>query len=99
MIPELNARSTPDPARPGPTEARREELRALSVQFEAMFLAEMFRHAGAGKSTPGFDGGAGEQAFGSMLVNEQARLTAERGGVGLADAVYKAMLKREGVQE
>jgi Rod binding domain-containing protein len=80
-------------ARPTPREA---ELRAAAVAFEASFLAEMLSAAGVGASAPGFDGGAGEEAFRGHLVAEQARLMAERGGIGLAETVFRALLKREG---
>jgi Rod binding domain-containing protein len=75
--------------------AREAELRAAAVAFEASFLAEMLKHAGAGQSAPGFDGGAGEAAFAQELVAEQAKLMAENGGIGLAERLFEAMLARE----
>jgi peptidoglycan hydrolase FlgJ len=58
--------------------------------FEQMFLAEMLSHTGLGQ-TSAFGGGIGEEQFRSFLVQEQARMLAESGGIGLA-AVINANL-------
>ena len=76
--------------------AREAELRQAAMAFEAAFLAEMLKAAGAGRSAPDFDGGAGEAAFSGELINEQARLMAERGGDGLAERIFESMLAQEG---
>lgn len=86
------------PERPLADPAKRAALREAAVRFEATFLAEMFKHAGAGRATPGFDGGEGEAAFSGMLVNEQTKMLAERGGVGIAETVFEALLRKEGLQ-
>lgn len=64
------------------------------LAFEQMFLAEMLSHTGLGQ-TSAFGGGIGEEQFRSFLVQEQARMLAESGGIGLA-AVINAGL---GVKE
>ena len=78
----------PPPVAPAASEA---ELRAAAEAFEAQFLAEMLAHAGLGAPRRSFGGGAGEEAFASLLVREQARLMAERGGIGLAERLFEAM--------
>lgn len=70
--------------------------RAAAMEFEAAFLAEMLTHAGLGRTPEAFGGGPGEDAFASLLVREQARDMAEAGGIGLADAVYKALRRAAG---
>ena len=60
------------------------------IAFEQMFLAEMLSHTGLGQ-TSAFGGGIGEDQFRSFLVQEQARMLAESGGIGLA-AVINANL-------
>ncbi|MFN3613753.1 MAG: rod-binding protein [Rubrimonas sp.] len=86
------------PAAPTPeTEQRRDALRAVAVNFEAMFLTQVLDLAGVGKSPEGFDGGHGEEAFRGHLLAEQGRLMAESGGIGLAEHVFQALLKREGL--
>ena len=41
-----------------------------------------------------FGGGAGEEAFASLLTDEYARLLAERGGIGLAEQVFELLKQR-----
>lgn len=88
-----------DAAKPDDDARRRETLRGVSTQFEAMFLAEMLKHAGSGQRAEEFDGGAGEAAFGGMLISERAKLMTEAGGVGLAEHIFKALLRREGLDD
>jgi len=67
-----------------------EQARAL----ESAFLAEMLSHAGldAGAgSEDGFGGGIGVQQFASFLREEQADLMVRRGGIRLAEQLYRAM--------
>ncbi|NCO16848.1 MAG: hypothetical protein GW902_06415 [Alphaproteobacteria bacterium] len=85
-------------ARTGADDARREaELRGVATQFEAVFLAQMMQHAGVGKGAEGFDGGAGEDAFRGQLIAEQAKLMADKGGIGLAEQLFQALARREGL--
>ena len=74
-------------ARPGP-EA---QLRVLSQQLEAGFLAEMLGHAGLGAARESFGGGAGEEQFSSFLRQEQANAMVKAGGIGLAESLFNAM--------
>ena len=68
-------------------------LRRALTAFEAVFLAEMLKYAGAGRSTPGFDGGAGEAAFAQELVRAQATELAEQGGIGLAERLFDSLTR------
>lgn len=88
-----SASSTPRLQTAGP-----DALRQVAVEFEAAFLAEMLNHAGVGETPEGFGGGAGEDAFASLLTREQARMMAERGGIGLADAIEAALARRGGAR-
>ena len=84
----------PSPAPPSPE--RREALMEAARSLEASFLAEMLAHAGMGETREAMGGGAGEDAFGSLLAREQARLMTEAGGIGLARSIYESLLAREG---
>ena len=64
------------------------EIRRAAESFEAAFLAEMLQHAGLNAMPASFGGGAGEQAFASLLTEQYARLLTERGGIGLAEQVF-----------
>ncbi len=62
--------------------------------FEASFLEQMLKDSGINAMPSSFGGGAGEEAFGSFLTSEYAKLLAERGGFGLAERVY-AILRQK----
>lgn len=62
--------------------------------FEAMTLGELFKPMFDTVDTAHglFGGGAGEEAFRPMIINEIARSVANHGGVGLAEPVFRQML-------
>lgn len=89
--------ATPKGAAPTSKQAATEAaLRDKSVELEAAFLAEMLQFAGLGAKGDGFDGGIGEEQFSSFLRQEQATLMAERGGIGLAESLFEALVDRSG---
>ena len=69
-------------------------LRDVAQELEASFLAEMLKHAGFGESRDSFGGGVGEEQFASLLRAEHARALVERGGIGLAQSLYTALVAR-----
>lgn len=69
-------------------------LRDVAQKLEASFLAEMLKAAGLGKSRESFGGGAGEDQFGSFLVQEQAMAMVRSGGIGLSEALFEALKER-----
>lgn len=81
----------PTPLRPESTRSTEAVLRDKARALEAAFLAEMLSHAGLGAGEGAFDGGIGEQQFASFLRQEQAALLVERGGIGLAEQLFRAM--------
>ena len=72
------------------------ELRAAAEEFEAVFLAEMFQHAGLGEARESFGGGVGEEAFASMMATEWARALVDNGGIGLTEHIFQALQDRQG---
>ncbi|PWK59787.1 rod-binding protein [Roseicyclus mahoneyensis] len=80
------------PASPPTEEA--EALRAVARELEASFLAEMLKHAGFGEGRDSFGGGVGEEQFVSLLRDEHARALTDRGGIGLAEALFRALVAR-----
>lgn len=70
-------------------------LAKASRAMEAVFLAEMLSLAGLGKSSERMGGGIGEEQFGSLLVQAQAREIVNAGGIGLADVLFRQLLERE----
>jgi Rod binding domain-containing protein len=66
-------------------------LRRTAESLEAHFLAEVLKTAGLHSSAAAFGGGAGEEQFSSFLRQAQAEKIAAAGGVGLAEAFFRAM--------
>lgn len=66
-------------------------LRQKAVELEAAFLSEMLAHAGLGGTAGAFGGGIGQDQFASFLRQEQAMAMARRGGIGLAEHLFRAM--------
>ncbi|MEM9973230.1 MAG: chemotaxis protein chel [Pseudomonadota bacterium] len=63
--------------------------------LEASFLAEMLKPIGLGEPSESFGGGPGEERFASYLRTAQAEAVVDAGGIGLAESIYVAILKRE----
>jgi Rod binding domain-containing protein len=99
---------TPPPAdvmaqrKPAPNVAdvkTREQAEAVAQQFERMFVAEMLQPMFSGIETDGpFGGGQGEEVFRPMLLDQYADAVARAGGVGVADAVLKEILRLQGLE-
>lgn len=71
-------------------------MREAANEFEAVFLAEMLSHTSLGDTSETFGGGAGEDAFGSMMTREWANQLTARGGIGLSETIYQALVARGG---
>ncbi|HEY9536151.1 MAG TPA: rod-binding protein [Kiloniellaceae bacterium] len=79
----------------GPETARR-----VAEEFEALFLSEMLAPVFESTETDGlFGGGEGEKIFRSMMVQEYGKAIARSGGVGIADAVQREILKMQENQQ
>lgn len=76
----------------GPTGAT-PEMRQAAEELEAVFIAQMLRGLTAGLTGPGLAGSGEGDPFAAMLQDEYARLISRSGGVGLADAVLRELLK------
>lgn len=100
----MNALSAIHPAQVGgvppktpATPVDHETLLKVAKDFETAFLSEMLQHAGVGKMSDQFNGGAGEAGFSGFLVQEYAAEIARTGRFGVADKVYTALSARAGV--
>lgn len=84
-------------AHPDPTRsAEHEALWTVAQDLEATFIAEMLKHSGLGATSGPFSGGPGEEQFSSFLTQEHARLFTERGGIGLAENIFRALTAQAG---
>lgn len=68
-------------------------LKRLAGDLEASFLSEMLGHAGLGQVSGTFGGGIGEDQFASFLRQEQAQAMVQKGGIGLAESLFRAMME------
>jgi len=80
------------PIQPGQPPTTR--LRASAEALETAFLAEMLKTAGVFRPSEAMGGGAGEEQFTSFLADTQARAMVARGGLGLADSIEQALIRR-----
>lgn len=70
------------------------QLAAKAQEFEAVFLAEMFKPMFESVDVdPMFGGGQGEEMFRSMLVQEYGKEIAQTKGIGLADFVKRELIR------
>ena len=67
-------------------------------EFEGVFLSQFLGEMFDGISADGpFGGGQGEMMFRSLMLDEYGKQIAAQGGIGLADAVTRELLKTQEV--
>lgn len=68
-------------------------LRKTGEDFESMFLSQMLGHMFSGvKSDELFGGGAAEEQYRSLMVDEYGKAIAKSGGIGIADQVVRSVM-------
>ncbi len=73
--------------------------RAAAEEFEAFFLSQVLDSMFKGIKSDGmFGGGHGEAVYRPMMMQEYGKLIAERGGIGLADAVMRELLTTQEIE-
>jgi Rod binding domain-containing protein len=79
--------------------AKRKDIAATAQNFEASFLSVMLGQMfeGTDAAAP-FGGGEGEAMFKSFLTDAISKQMAASGGIGVADAVSREMLKLQGLE-
>ena len=83
----------------GGASAREAHAREIAEEFEALFLAQMMSPMFESLKTDGpFGGGSGEGIYRSLIVEEYGKSIAQAGGLGIADAVQREILKMQEVQ-
>lgn len=71
---------------------------APAEEFEAFFLGQMLSYMFAGVDDDPLFGSHGERVFQSLLVQEYGKVMARAGGVGIADAVQRELLRQQEVK-
>ncbi len=70
------------------------EFDKVFEDYEAVYMSQMLSHMYEGVEVdPMFGGGPAEETMRSLLINEYGKMMAQRGGIGLADAMKKQMLE------
>jgi Rod binding domain-containing protein len=73
------------------------QARQSAMDFEAMALGQllqpMFNTVDTSKGM--FGGGVGEATWKPLMIDEMAKSMAKSGGIGIADAVFKEMLRMQ----
>jgi Rod binding domain-containing protein len=72
-------------------------IRETAQEFEAVFLAQVLQTMSTGIGGPGPFGGGEDDAWADMLHQEYGRLISKSGGIGVADALLREMLKMQEV--
>lgn len=92
--PPAGQASSPEAGKLDP--AKRAQIWNKAQEFETMFAAQMVGHMFEGIGVDDtFGGGQGEEMFRSMLTNEYAAQITKRGGFGIADQVYRELLRAQ----
>ena len=90
------ALGAPHGANGTPASKQTDRTHQAAEDFEAVFLSQMLETMSSGIKTDGpFGGGQGEGVFRSMLNQEYSRAITNAGGIGVADAVYREMLRMQ----
>ena len=88
------------PPQPALAPGNVDRTRKAAEDFEALaigqLLAPMFATVNVSKGM--FGGGKGEEAWKPMMVDEMGKMLAKAGGIGLADSVYREMLRMQDPQ-
>lgn len=94
----LAASGGPHPGGPAATgRASPADLRRAAEEFEGVFIAQVLSQLTTGLGGAGLTGGGEDDPFASMLRDEYAKVVSRSGGLGVADAVLREMLKAQEV--
>jgi peptidoglycan hydrolase FlgJ len=87
--------TTPFAIRHSPFGSANDKTRKAAQDFEAMFLEQSLERVFSSSGTEGplGDNGTGGAVYRSMLVKEYAGALTKSGGIGIADHVYREMMK------
>jgi Rod binding domain-containing protein len=72
-----------------------DKARGAAQEFEAMFLNSMLQQMFSGIGEGPFSGGYAAGVWRSFLTDEYAKSFAKKGGIGIADHVYRFLLAQQ----
>lgn len=76
-----------------------ERARAVAEDFEAVFISTMLEHMGRDVQNGDglFGGGQSETMFRSLMNDEYGKAIAAKGGLGIAESIYKFIMQAQEV--
>ena len=77
-----------------PPKSEQTALREAAKELETVFIAEMLKSSGFGKTPSEFGGGVGEEQFSSFLVTEYSKAMTSGKSLGLAEHIFNAMSRQ-----
>jgi Rod binding domain-containing protein len=96
ILPPVNGPAV-DPTQSRPADAT--AAHKTGEDFEAFFLSQVFEHMFNGVGSDAlFGGGQSETIYRSLLLQQYSKVAAKSGGVGLADAVQREILRAQEVK-
>lgn len=102
---DLTLRSLPNPALEGTQipkpRAAHDDASAwrTAKEFESLFFSQMMGSMFTDLDSKGiFDGGSGEAIYRSMMGEEFGRLASRSGGTGIAESIYREIIKLQEVK-
>jgi peptidoglycan hydrolase FlgJ len=82
-------------AEPSPT-GNKAKARAAAQDFESVFLNSMFQQMFTGIDGEGpFGGNGATKVWRSFLTDSYAKSFAKAGGIGIADQVYRSLIRHQ----
>ena len=76
-----------------------QQARKVAEDFEAVFLGQMLKPMFENiEAAEPFGGSSSEKMWRTMQVDEYGKAIAKSGGIGLADAVFREILKTQELQ-
>ncbi len=73
------------------------QARDTAQSFESVFLFEVLQSMYSGMKPGAFGGGNEETLFRSMMNEEVAKSISRQGGIGIADSVYREIMRQQEV--
>jgi flagellar protein FlgJ len=71
------------------------DIRRTAQEFESVFIGQILHGLMEGLSGTGVLGTGKDDVYASMIQDEYAKLISRSGGIGVADAVMREMLKMQ----
>lgn len=75
-----------------------DKARSTAQDFEAMFLNSMLQPMFNGVGEGPMSGGQAATVWRSFLTDEYSKMIAKKGGVGIADQVYRSLLAQQEIR-